>query len=501
MRKKIQYLVLLMVLTAVIAAFKIVENPFFKINANGNITYFPDEKGNVIPDFSRVGYHQGNLSFPKAKVVKILEAPLTGDSEKLIQDAINEVARFPLNKNGLRGTILLKKGKYIIPNGLFIKASGIILKGEGDEENGTKLVLTSTKQQTLITVGGDGVLKTGDEKIDITDEFVPVGAFSFHVKSVSQFKAGDEVIVYRPATQNWITDIKMDQIQGREGTIQWDIKNYNLSFERKITKIVGNTIFVDNPIVMQMDKQYGGGQLMKYTFNRISEVGIEGIRLESTFAYDTDEKHGWVGIGFGKAENCWVNQVTSRYFGFGCVDIRSSAKYITVNNSKCLEAKSIITGNRRYSFHIDGQLNLVINCQSAQARHDYATGARVCGPNVFCNSTAKESHSDIGPHQRWAIGTLYDNIISDGLIDVEDRGDYGTGHGWAGVTQVLWNCAGSKISSQSPWASGKNYAIGVKGERVAGRFADRPQAAWFGENMDVAPKSLYLAQLNARKNK
>ncbi|MDQ7949558.1 MAG: hypothetical protein REI93_11975, partial [Pedobacter sp.] len=133
------------------------------------------------------------------------------------------------------------------------------------------------------------------------------------------------------------------------------------------------------------------------------------------------------------------------------------------------------------------------------ARHDYATGAFVCGPNVFCQGTAVKSKSDIGPHHRWATGTLYDNIRSDGLIDVEDRGNYGTGHGWAGVTQVLWNCTGSKIAVQSPWTSGKNYSIGTKGEKATGRFKNRPDGEWFAHNQDAVPQSLYLAQLAARQ--
>ena len=72
--------------------------------------------------------------------------------------------------------------------------------------------------------------------------------------------------------------------------------------------------------------------------------------------------------------------------------------------------------------------------------HDYVTGAQVCGPNVFYNCTASQTFADIGPHHRWSVGTLYDNIVTDGEINVQDRGQMGSGHGWAGVTQVLWNC-------------------------------------------------------------
>ena len=40
----------------------------------------------------------------------------------------------------------------------------------------------------------------------------------------------------------------------------------------------GNKIFIDNPVVMPLDAQYGGGALYKYEFpGRISKVGVEKI--------------------------------------------------------------------------------------------------------------------------------------------------------------------------------------------------------------------------------
>ena len=94
-----------------------------------------------------------------------------------------------------------------------------------------------------------------------------------------------------------------------------------------------------------------------------------------------------------------------------------------------------------------------------------------------------------------------DNVITDGEINVQDRGKMGSGHGWAGVTQVLWNCRVRKAAVQSPWTSGKNYSIGTKGEHGPGHFPDRPDGEWEGENeTNVFPRSLYIAQLMARQN-
>ena len=36
------------------------ESKFIKINKDGSLKYIPDEKGNIIPDFSHVGYYGGD---------------------------------------------------------------------------------------------------------------------------------------------------------------------------------------------------------------------------------------------------------------------------------------------------------------------------------------------------------------------------------------------------------------------------------------------------------
>ncbi|RGP15119.1 hypothetical protein [Parabacteroides gordonii] len=50
--------------------------------------------------------------------------------------------------------------------------------------------------------------------------------------------------------------------------------------------------------------------------------------------------------------------------------------------------------------------------------------------------------------------------------------------------------------------SGKNYNIGMKGEKYPGHFTDRPEGVWEGQNeINIFPRSLYIAQLMARQKK
>jgi len=471
------------------------------LNADGSLTYHPDDQGNILPDFSRVGYHEGDKAIPNVPVVKTIEAPADGNAEAIIQNAINEVAKLTPDANGYRGAILLKKGTYKIPDSLRINASGIVLRGEGSTKDGTRIIATGAGQRTLLNVSGTGSIKEiNGSTVKITDDFVPVGAKSFNVESTSAYKVGDRIILFRPSTDNWIHDLKMDQIVARKGTKQWKTGEYDLHYERTITKIEGNKVYIDNPVVMQMETKYGGGAIYKYTFaGRISEVGIENIYFESEYATDVDENHGWIAVEIKNTENGWVRNVASRYFGYACISTAEGSRNITVTDCKCTDAKSIITGGRRYSFNNTGQLNLFMNCHAEDGRHDYVTGAKVCGPNVFYNCTASKTHADIGPHHRWASGTLFDNIVSDGEINVQDRGNMGSGHGWSGVTQVLWNCTVSKAAVQQPWVSGQNYCIGLHGSQDPGHFKDRNEGYWEGRNRKgLEPSSLYMAQFKAR---
>ncbi len=471
------------------------------VKQNGDkLQYQPDSLGNIIPDFSAVGYMRGMSAIPQVPVVKTIMASGCGDG-KIIQQAIDELASMPEGKNGFRGAILLKKGTYHVEGTIHVTVPGIVLRGEGGE---TVLIATGNTKHTLLSVTGTGSPTeiTGTRK-KIIDAYVPTGAKSFQLQNVEGLKAGDRIILLRPGTARWISDLEMDKIVPKEDTRQWTPKEYDLKFERIITKISGNRIFLDNPVVMALDSNYGGGEIYRYNFaGRINNCGIENMYLRSEFESDTAENHGWDAVNFNRVENGWIRNVTAQFFGYSCVNLGNFSKWITVDRCTSLDPKSFITGGRRYSFNNDGQMNLIMNCHTSGGRHDFVTGAQVCGPNVFYNCTAINTHADIGPHHRWAVGTLYDNIITDGEINVQDRGNWGTGHGWVGATQVIWNCTASRAAIQDPWVSAKNYCIGLDAIPYDGRFKSRPATVWEGRSKKgLVPASLFVAQVADKKRK
>jgi hypothetical protein len=468
-------------------------------NADGSLTYTPDAQGNTLPDFSRVGYQQNDVDLPQIPVVVTLTPACCQDNGRAIQSAIDQLSQSAPDKNGWRGTILLTKGSYHLLETLTIHASGIVLRGEGEE---TKLVAEGVTKYDLIQVAGTGrIIKVGTT-INVVEDNVPVGALSFEVDNTHGFATGDSIIIYRPGTDAWIEDLKMNAISGSNNPTQWQAKDYNFQFERVITKIENNRIYFDNPIVMPLEKKYGGAQVYKYAFKgRLRQIGIENLVCESRYKSDEDENHGWNAITLDKIQDGWVSHVTAMHFGLSCVYIMRGARNITVDHCSFISPKSVISGARRYSFNVEGQLNLVMNCSADSGRHDYVTGPRVCGPNVFYNCYSTHQLGDSGPHQRWAMGTLYDNLQTDGKIDVEDRGNLGSGHGWAGTTQVIWNCTAQSAIVQSPWVSGKNYCIGFQGQQGVPYLQDRPMGEWEGQHQpDLRPQSLYKAQWHARRD-
>ena len=480
-------------------------------NKDGKLVYTPDEKGNVIPDFSHCGYMGGGVALPDVPVVMTMIPQVEGDDTKRIQSKIDDLSQKEMNASGFRGTLLFKKGIYRISRTLEVRASGIVLRGEGDNEDETVLVAAGKEKITLINVAGhDGRAREvhGTRQI-ITDEYIPVGKRKFSVTDASGFMIGDQIIVHRPSTLEWIESIGMNHIRSKKpGVIQWRPGKYDLKFDRVIVAINGNEITIDAPMGSSFDRKYGGGWIYKYKYlERIEQVGIEHLRGVSEFDENKkdhrrqgefiDENHSWNFVVFSQIKNAWAKQVTSVHFGYSCVTVGPDSKWITVQDSQCLDPVSQITGSRRYSFPIQGQLSLVLRCYTRRGRHDYVLHSRVAGPNAFVYCIADMAHSDTGPHHRWSVATLFDNVVVNGnAINVQDRQDSGTGHGWAGAQKVLWNCEAESFVIQRP-PTAQNYAIGCIGKKKDGRYK-RENGYWESHGKKVTPRSLYFKQLEDR---
>jgi hypothetical protein len=469
---------------------------------NGRLTYIPfamtgqTNEVNIIPDFSYAGYMGGGVALPEVPVMITIE-PIEGTDNQIIQKAIDDVSSMALDQNGFRGTVLLKAGYYSLESPLYIRTSGVVLRGEGQGKNGTVLHSNIRAEHSVIQVEGSYSATTVSSTIQqITTSYVPVGSYSFEVEDASLYSVGDLIFVTRTPNQKWITDLGMDQSTlcgSANDCVGWTTSSYTLSHERIIETISGNTITINIPIVDVIEDFYGGGNIAKYSeTGRIENCGIENLRVESFYDGNEDEDHAWDAVLLEDVQNCWVKKVTGQYMAYATVNIQR-ANFNTIEDCANINPVSIITGGRRYSFAIQSGLgNFFQRCYTDQGRHDFVVQARVTGPNVFLDCYANRTNSDIGPHQRWSTGSLFDNIKG-GQTRVWNRGDFGTGHGWSGAQTMFWNVMSTTadIRIDSPLGA-MNWGIGCVGIQQNG------SGYWDNWGTPVLPRSLYLQQLKER---
>lgn len=476
---------------------------------SGKLAYKADARGNTIPDFSRAGYGGGGVRLPEIPTVARLAPQPDGDDGVRIQTALNAIAQRAPDARGWRGALLLERGTYRVEGTLVIKTGGVVLRGEGSGESDpvTTIRATGRKQRTLVEVAPGRLARSEvpGSRQQVTDTYVPWSAKSVSVASTAGLQVGERIILHRPSTAEWIRELGMDRIKNRPGakegvTRQWKAGDYDLEFERTIVAIEGRRVILDAPVMNALDAAFGGGSIFRATTSRVAECGVESLRLVSDYEKGretSDEQHAWSAITLGAVENAWVRDVTASHFSHA-VQAEGGSIFVTIQDCAHLDPVSEITGSRRYSFSLNGQYGLVQRCHARGARHTFVTGSRVRGPNVFLDGTAVQAHADSGPHHRWAVGTLYDNISDDNQLRVQDRQWAGSGHGWAGAQQVLWNCTSKTIVVQQP-PTAQNYAIGCVGTFKPGDWAPTaPSGVVDASGAPVQPRSLYLAQLEER---
>ena len=480
--------------------------PWVSMGADGLLKYRADDKGNRIPDFSMIGYGTGIIPLPGTKDGIVVPAKITlepgeGDQTSRIQKAVDDLSKLPIGKDGYRGALLLKKGEYPISGTIKILASGIILRGEGDDlKTGTVLRDTGTDKDPLIDIGPISKPKPiEDTRHKITDDYVPVGAYHFNVDGTSGLKVGDTVIVERGCNDAWIKFIG-----AHKPGIDWPVTFPIVKADRVITAIKGNTITIDAPIPTALEQKFGGATIVKYEWaDRVQYVGVEHVYGISNTKSNTDEDHCWRFIRVDASQHVFVHNITAQHFAYSAVNITGRAKWVTVLDSKCLDPISVLTGARRYSFCLDGQLSLIRGCYARKGRHDFvANDYQVTGPNAFVDCIADQAYTESGPHRHWTSAMLFDNLTTNERLSLYHRRNYGRtkdakppyhlGHGWASANCVAWNCniKGILLVDNPPGAN--NWAIGCKSG------SDKGKGHFESSGKPVEIRSLYDAQLAER---
>ena len=475
---------------------------------DGGLVYSADARGNRVIDFSYAGFEGGGVPIPDAPA-RVVVPPGDGDDGARIQRALDMVAAMPADRLGLRGAVLLLPGRYEVGGSLRIDASGVVLRGSGRGGLGeTTVIATGTSRRTLVRVGGRGthVERPGTRR-SIAQAYVPVGASHVVLDDATGIGVGDRLIVHRPSVKAWISQLGMDAFLGwrPEDRLHWQEGTRDITWDRTVVGVDGTRVEIDAPLTTAIDATIGGGSVFVYDFaGRITHAGVEHLRLESAFdaSWRFDEDHAWNGIELDAIEHGWVRQVSIAHFAGSAVQAGATASHVTVEDVDARDPVSEVGGFRRRVFVNMGQLSLFQRCSSVGGKHDFVMGFTAAGPNVFRDSSARGALDYSGPLESWSSGTLYDNVIVRGnALRLIDRGLDDQGAGWAAANSVLWNCEATDVEVQSP-PGAFNLAYGCKGTLAGAGIEVDARAVPFRDffrGMAVEPRSLYDAQLRARR--
>jgi len=277
---------------------------------------------------------------------------------------------------------------------------------------------------------------------------------------------------------------------------------------RRIAGIEGNRVTLDVPLSQGIVAEHGGGEIVTNpkADDMPSLIGVENLRVISNYdrkqkdilrgksgGYESDEEENMKsGIHFDRVANSWVRNCTVMHPSRNSFSNKFS-HFITIRDCTSLDPISPVRGGRRYCFsNSDSSMALFYRNSAENGRHSYATGSRDPGPIAFVRCTGNSGLSET--HSRWASGVLYDNVDKgNGNLGAFNRGRSGSGHGWAGVNTVMWNCKANSITVQNPPSPEQNFAIGCI--ITGGDNKVKRDGFAYSTGTPVEPESLFEAQL------
>jgi hypothetical protein len=483
----------------------LVESKWVHLDHSGKLVYKSLPVGDKIIDFSYAGYMGGGVSLPDFPVKKTV-SPSGGDDTSAIQAAIDEISNLPLI-NGVRGAILLSTGRFQCASTLKISASGVAIRGSGSGEDGTVIAMTGDPHLAISITGDDKIAPAGSP-VPVADAYVPSGWMSLNVRDSSAFKPGDRVQITRPVIPDWVGFMGMDALvrDGKKETwVSGDLKT-----ERNIVAVDGNTLRFDVPLADSYDAKYlapTGATVEKVDeTGQISYVGVENLRLVAPARSVTLSDKHFNGLQMSGIVDGWIRNLrildTTE-----AVTLGKSARRVTVEQVDVTQTVPIVGSAKPADFSLNGTQILLDRCSTTGNNVFYvAVGAAEQGPNVVLNCIF-HGNGHVQPHQRWSTGILIDGCrVPEGGIDLMNRGEMGSGHGWTMGWGVAWNNVAKSYLIQMPPGSA-NWAIGNVGEQLTDRMKTYnpgpklpllPQGIIESQGTPVTLASLYVAQLRER---
>jgi hypothetical protein len=240
----------------------------------------------------------------------------------------------------------------------------------------------------------------------------------------------------------------------------------------------------------------------------IQQDGIESLHIVAPARQVAFDDPSFRAINLYDVRDAWLRDILIDDTTEG-VDVGLGSSRITVEEVGIRHTTSVTSSAKPADFALRGTQTLMFRCGSIGNDLFYViTGARNQGPNVVLDSVFR-GNGRIQPHQRSSTGFLVDNTrVPEGGIDLKNRGELGSGHGWTVGWGVVWNSSANNLIIQNPPGSA-NWAIGtsgvelsepmkIKGERRREEGPDLHEGFIESPKHSVLPVSLYRQQLSER---
>ena len=452
--------------------------------ADHRLHYQFDARGNSIMDFSAAGYRAGGVKLPSAAIAQRF-TPAAGDNTARIQAALDKAT----------GAVVLAAGEFEIAGTLSITRSGVVLRGE----KGARIRLTG-KPHRFLEMHGAGTWREEGSAALILDSYVPTGASTFRVRDASGFHPGDRVLVLRPVTAEWIHFMRMDTLVRERQPQAWIRAGSVIRTDRVVESVEGDRITLDVALSDALDSKFTAASLVRYSFpGRITEVGVEGLRIAASFEdIPVTEPQNAV-LGMDAVEDGWARDLEIQATQDGIV-IGPGAKRLTLTNVRIVHSAAHSGAEAPADFTLEGTQILLDRCTTmGEGAWPVVTQPEATGPLVVLNFTADQG--GVAPHQPWATGILVDGGKFPGATErrpgvaFADCANVGSGPCWRTGWSVAWNVSSPFLLVQQP-PGVMNWCIGCIGAPVT---IDRiPNGIFDSPEKMVHPSSLYLQQLRDR---
>lgn len=486
--------------------FALTQSHWVHPGRGGKLVYDTTPQGDRIPDFSYAGYEGGGVALPNVPARRTVQ-PSGADDTAAIQKAIDEVAALPL-VNGFRGAVELVPGTFHCALTLSIATSGVILRGAGSGDRGTTIEMAGAPHLAL-RIAGKLEQKDLGVETTIPDAYVPAGTSVIHVADAASLHPGDTLLITKPVTAAWTHFMGMDNLY-RDGKPEHWVSANHLDVRRRIASISGNTITLDVPLMDSYDRRFFDGaraEVRKVEISgQLTKVGVEDLRLVAPQRVIALGDPAFSGISIRDVVDSWIRGVTLEDTTNG-MSINNGSERTTFLRCGIVQHVAVTSHAKPADFAINGSQILLDHCTgSGDSTFYIVTQDRQQGPVVALHCRFL-GNGHIQPHQRWSTGLLIDNCeVPGGGIDLMNRGEMGSGHGWPIGWAIVWNSSAQSFAMNTPPGS-MIWSIGNRGEETNPRFPvfdggpQRPSlepATIESAGTPVQPQSLYLAQLQER---